>query len=170
MWFRVELDKTGAIVACKQVENRSSGSSLVVYVDADSNEKAVSYALEWRENYVRRTRENRARHVEKCVARGQCIDCPNEAEAGSRRCRRCIDMDNKKRRERHLGRDPQKPGPRPGSSQGTSVRLRLDVLREAQEKHQSSSHKQFARWLRNEIILCENKLGIKGPVDAANTL
>jgi hypothetical protein len=164
MWYRVEIAKDGAVRSCALVEKRGTDSgSTIVYVDADSDAKAVEYAIEWRKAFLLQARKNKARNREVRISKGQCVDCIRDAMPSSQRCRSCQDRCNERKRELRAGDLRLKPGPRPGTEQRTGERIRLEVLKQVQERQSRMSSKQLERWLSNEIILCENRLGIKTP-------
>lgn len=54
MWWRVELDKAGAILKVEQVEAREKGTSRICFVEANSKAEACSEAKAWARAYSER--------------------------------------------------------------------------------------------------------------------
>lgn len=88
MWFRVELDKAGAILTCEEVAGTTAPSRFVRYIEAPDKAKACSLAKQWWELQLQRCRDAKARLRERRIAGGQCSECETPALAGRRMCTR----------------------------------------------------------------------------------
>lgn len=75
MWWRVELDKTGAVTRCQQVEAVTRGSVAVTFVQAESEGEACTAALLWNERRKAAARSSQRRVRDRRLAAGLCCRC-----------------------------------------------------------------------------------------------
>lgn len=170
MWFRIELDKTGAVLSCEQVESSASNGKHVRYVEADDKTKALVLVAAWykQSEYARSRRiairTSRERH-------GLCVQCGDPLTDG--RCETC----REKRRaqaqryvsgefkprpfapatndderaaaiERKIARDNTKK-----KRNGDSRRRVLEKLFEVKRVHARSTRAEFEKWLASQLEL-----------------
>lgn len=74
-WWRVEVDSTGEIVSCEQVEEEKRGTTRVSYVWGSSRVEAVQRARDWHKRHLRYQSESAKRLASKRRAAGQCRHC-----------------------------------------------------------------------------------------------
>lgn len=86
MWYRVEFNRDSSVKSVDCVSARDTGSTLVCYVEAETDSGAITAASDWRRHYLQRARKNRARFVEKRLATGICLECARDAEPGQQLC------------------------------------------------------------------------------------
>jgi len=78
-WFRVELDKSGAILKCEQVEAKESGGRYVRFIEASTKAEACSAAKAWHEAKKARNRAGDKVRAELRKKQGLCRKCTNRA-------------------------------------------------------------------------------------------
>lgn len=126
-WFRVELDKSGAILRCEQVEAKEAGGRFVRFIEATTKAEACSAAKAWHEAHKAKDRARQAAVRRAKAARKECRQCTQKAEKGRRYCK-----DHRGGQSTHRG--------------GMQVSLQM-VLR----KFDMYSPKDFRAWLVSEI-------------------
>ena len=91
VWWKVALDKDGAILSCEQADCVKKGTSLITYVQANSKVEACSFAKAWLAN--RRSKQNAAEKArnDRCRAQGLCIKCRRNPLITKNHCRECAD-------------------------------------------------------------------------------
>lgn len=88
-WWRVELDESGAILKCDQVEAGKIGSATrITYVRANTSAEACEYAKQWAERKNAADRERAKKRYEKRRAAGLCAHCGRHAGGGAT-CAEC---------------------------------------------------------------------------------
>lgn len=105
MWFRIELDNTGAILSCVEVELAERQNRFVRFVEAPDKAGACTSVKDW---YAARCRKMVLAKQEKTARRhseGRCTECETPAAPGGKMCARHIELrrsygKEKRRRER----------------------------------------------------------------------
>lgn len=100
-WFKLTLDKSGAILACEQVAAAEKDGKLTCYMQATTKAEACSAAKEWYRKVKDRTEACRKlRHAARKAA-GLCLDCGVKAPESFRvLCATCLEA-KRKRDARH---------------------------------------------------------------------
>lgn len=92
IWWRVELDTSGAILKVEQVEYAAQNKRLVRFVEADTKAEACNNAKRW---YVAKLARDREIQSTKCKARrdaGLCSKCGRRPGAPRRIwCTLCLE-------------------------------------------------------------------------------
>lgn len=101
MWFRIELDKAGAIRSCEQVAQGFDGSKYIRYVEAETKADACSRTKEWwarrRALDSERSKQTRLRRI----ASGLCeVGCKRRPRPGHLTCAECASAKKKRSRDR----------------------------------------------------------------------
>ena len=103
MWFKIELEKDGAIKTCVEVGVSLCEGRHVLYIEADSKEKACAQvAALWRARLARDYARKRAWRDAQ-TAKGQCTKCVTPAKPGARMCQRHLDIMKQRDREIRTG-------------------------------------------------------------------
>jgi len=103
MWWRVELDKTGAILSCEHAAMGFTGSRYIRFVEAETKHAACTDAKTWwllrSERRAGTDRQYRARRK----AEGTCINGKGHGppEPGKTRCANCSRLKAEGERRRH---------------------------------------------------------------------
>lgn len=93
MWFRIELDNTGAILSCEETGAALRNGRYVRYVEADTKAAACSFAKQWYENRKEWRRKSDKKLQQGRRAAGLCRSCPQPVCGDSVRfCQRHLDM------------------------------------------------------------------------------
>lgn len=89
MWWRIELDKSGAILSCAHVEMSGTSRGRIRFVEADSDAEACSRSVDGYRRSLLYHREKGATLRAAQTARGLCCIsyCKNEPEHGKKRCK-----------------------------------------------------------------------------------
>jgi len=122
MWFRIELDSSGAILSCAEVELAERQGRLVRYVEAPNKTEACSSVKQWNERRLRAMVEKRQAIVARRHAEGKCTECESLALAGAKMCQIHLE------RHRAYGkrdRERLKQGTNPGRKRLTPEMARL---------------------------------------------
>lgn len=179
-WFKVTLDKTGAILSCEEVDAAERSGKLVRYIESLDKAGACSEAKAWHERLRARDRERcRRRHAER-DARGLCRQCGKSPRDTKLYCRACVDRKNKRRRDLRNGIGEP---PRKWSESAEEARSKQLASQRARHSQRKATHpelyvqmlacvvlrefdalgpKRFRAWLVSEI---ERRSGVN--VDAA---
>lgn len=104
MWWRVELDKQGAILSCAHVEMSGSSRGRIRFVEADSDAQACSRGLSSYRRSLERSRSAAKRMREARRAAGECIRCGIKS-AGSL-CESCLRLERERAKDLREGADP----------------------------------------------------------------
>ncbi len=102
MWWRVELDSTGAILTCDFVPDKGRNGGHVIFVEASTKPLACSAAKAWHQRKLARVAVNLRGMRDKRRADGVCTRCsaPMAPERmGKTRCHACVDDQRAGRRE-----------------------------------------------------------------------
>lgn len=87
MWFKIELDKSGAITSCEQVAAAFNGSKYLRYVEAETKAQACSDVKAWYEKYSARRLEKKRALDELIASKTTCSKCSRAPwRAGATRC------------------------------------------------------------------------------------
>jgi hypothetical protein len=97
-WWRVELDASGAILKCSEVEAAERGTGSVRYIEALSAAEACSYAKAWDARHKAAMRECHAKRYAERKAAGRCVRCGAPGDAGHVLCARHRKADAERRR------------------------------------------------------------------------
>jgi hypothetical protein len=81
MWWRVELDKTGAILNCELSAGAHEKQRLVTYIEAETKAEACSGATAWYARRLAGYAKNSKTRREKRTREGKCIRCSQPKEA-----------------------------------------------------------------------------------------
>lgn len=97
-WFKLTLDKSGAILTCEQVDAAEKNGTLTCYIQATTKVEACSDAKKWYQNRsCLRAASNRKGREARRLA-GLCVDCGNSPVLKKRKtCDRCV---NRRRQRR----------------------------------------------------------------------
>jgi hypothetical protein len=166
LWWKVTLDKTGAILSVEQVAERSKDGKLTCYVEALDKAGACEHAKRWHANYCakNRARMNR-KHAERKAA-GACVDCGAVPEEGLARCCRCRERNriNSLRHSRGLS-VPLRVTPIEEQRARLTRNSRIAALRKCNLSWRSLAHKfdslgpeGFRAWLDEKALECEAKV------------
>lgn len=102
MWWRVELDKTGAILTCDFVADKGKNGGHVIFVESETKVQACSAAKAWHQRKLARVTANQKNRREQLRASGRCTRCrgPMAPErTGKLRCQVCVDAQRLARRD-----------------------------------------------------------------------
>jgi hypothetical protein len=145
MWWRIELDKSGAIKTCEQVELAAKSTSLVRFVEANSKAEACSDVKSWHRRYLEKARERTRSRIESARAKGMCVGCKaRPAKAHRSTCQRCLDQTVKRRRD---------------VRNGAPVRVLLTP-----EQAQAHVRESKERARRNRVLIeCLKQFDARGP-------
>ena len=152
-WFRIELDSSGAILQCSEVESKAKGSAHIRYVEANDAASACSFAKQWYHRKLEQSRASKADRDSKrlCVAR--LAGCTGAQAIGHKSCQNCLDVKNAESREsyraaREAAGSPAKSTPlkRLREPTGGSVKRRI-----ALEAFDRLGPVKFREWLVSEI-------------------
>lgn len=91
MWFRIELDGTGAILSCTEVELAEKQGRLVRFVEAPDKAGACSSVKQWYEHRCRTMVEKRQVMIARRHAEGKCTDCEKPSAPGVKMCQTHIE-------------------------------------------------------------------------------
>jgi hypothetical protein len=174
-FFRIELDKTGAILSCSEVEASEKGGKFVRYVEALDAAGACEQVNAW---WAARKAAHRASGAARVAARraaGVCIDCAKPAVVGRARCSAHMRA-NYEGQLRAIARSagesvPRMRAPTAESAQQALARSRLHGARAVAKngRHTESAYrrclahfdklspKQFRAWLVGKISALEAK-------------
>jgi len=90
MWWRVELDKLGAILNCVQVSEPDKGSRLLAFVQGDTKEQACSNVKDWYRKFRAQQLASKQRRDARRKAAGLCTYCGHlPARPGRKTCLGC---------------------------------------------------------------------------------
>jgi hypothetical protein len=81
-WFRVELDRSGAILRCTQIEAVEENKRLVCYVQAVDKAEACSKAKSWSAERIAARKATFQRRRDE----GKCARCERPAVPGQKTC------------------------------------------------------------------------------------
>src|SRR3989304_4796467 len=114
MWWRVELDKSGAILKVEQVEASIAyaiaGSKHVRFVEANSKAEACSDVKAWYAKYQANRCARSKRYHEKRKAAGLCVRGGKAGRPGKKWCQKCQDLYAAYKRKRYIPTADRKPG------------------------------------------------------------
>jgi hypothetical protein len=98
-WWKVELDKSGAILTCEHVDAVAKGNRLLAFVQASTKAEACSAAkMWWAAQQAKRRAWNVSREA-RLLQAGLCKVCGRNANVtGRKRCEPCL----ARRRERDV--------------------------------------------------------------------
>lgn len=90
MWFRIELDKSGAILKCDQVDQGFTGTKFVRFVEAETKAAACSDVKAWYENRLLKARMDNARRAAIQLNAGLCraLCCKQPPAEGRTKCKK----------------------------------------------------------------------------------
>jgi hypothetical protein len=104
MWFRVELNRDGSVLSCREVEAQLPGEGRhVYYIDAQLKQYAIGSAQQRYERYKARQRESVQERRNKRREQSLCPEC-GAATSGGVWCEGCLE------RKRGLRAGSVKPG------------------------------------------------------------
>ncbi len=109
MWYRVELDNTGAILKCEEAGEGAISGRRVRYIEARDRTEACSLAKQWWARQLQACRDSKKRLRERRMSEGRCSECESPAERGRRFCGKHRVIAVEQNRRSHSG----KVGPRP---------------------------------------------------------
>jgi hypothetical protein len=168
-WWRVEKDKTGAILSCKEVEASETGSKLVCFVEAIDAAEAVRKAAEWHSTVIAKTRARAKADFDHRKSIGLCVHsgCKQRAVEDRTRCAAHLEY-NSKAGIRHRAGESKRQATSPveqfekhkanqkksylrrGGSRATTLRVVL-------QKIDSQPLGEVRAWLVSEISRLEQK-------------
>jgi hypothetical protein len=112
MFWRVELDKEGAILSCDLAEEKGKRGGRIIYVEAETKAQACSEAKAWHQNLKAKKRERVRKYATARMAIGKCIACGKASpKPGCKTCQACITRINAKQRDRRMGIVRPRPSP-----------------------------------------------------------
>lgn len=91
-WWRVELDKSGAILTCDYVADKGRNGGRVIFVEADTKANACTAAKAWHRRFIEYQRGRSAKYEARNIAAGLCAKCraPKPPERlAKRQCADC---------------------------------------------------------------------------------
>lgn len=83
MWFRIELDKTGAILTCEETGEALRSGRYIRYIEADNKAAACSFAKQWYEKRKAWRRKSDKKLQDTRRAAGLCRSCTQPVCAAS---------------------------------------------------------------------------------------
>lgn len=109
-WYRVELDSSGAILSCTEVEGAGRKNSHVRYVEALSAADATSEAKAWYEKVRQQLRDSLNRRRALREKAGKCKSCGKHPAKRHRKwCAECLGKCATRRAERVARGRPESP-------------------------------------------------------------
>lgn len=158
LWWRLELDGTGSILKCEQVEAVGKGTALVAYVQATDKAGACSSAKAWFEKRRAQNRDKSRRYRADRIAKGLCVACGRAPhDYGIRCCAPCQARQNEKGRRARLGELPRRVVATPEEARAkheqtyrryNASRVGLDMIL---RKFDDLGPERFRAWLTFEI-------------------
>lgn len=151
MWFRIELDKSGAILACTQVEMSEAGGKLVRYVEAETKTEACKGVKAWFAD--RKAKQERCRVAKQAERkqRGHCSRCDRKATHGPLCGIHHARLQENRRRFREGKTEPRKElTPREAREAYENNRIRMALPRVLRE-FDARGPEAFRAWLVSEI-------------------
>lgn len=140
MWFRVELHKDGSVASCEVVEGKLRDGKHVVYVEADSKEKAVTDAVAW---YKRIRDRNLATKI-RLRTEKRCVDCGAPAQDGYRFCAKHLEIRRARNNERYKKFGRKRADPlAPRRSEAESAAQYQEKKRAAERRFAASIREEF---------------------------
>lgn len=163
IWWRIELDSSGAIRSCEQVEANAKNTNLVRFVEASTKAEACSSAKQWWERRKAAQRAARKSLKFERLERGLCL-CgkPIAANRSQSRCEGCLNDFNEWRSKQRAGEttprtaaDPvrsreniRKSNARNFKKRGGSAGV---YLRRCLKQFDNLGPEKFRAWLVSEI-------------------
>lgn len=166
-WFRVEMNGSGAVASCREVEAAGDDSRAVYYLQALDAKAAARKALNAHAARLLATR--RAKY--KTEGRCKC-GAPLEKVGGFKQCQRCRDLARVYDEREALRKKGIEPPPRDRREalherkveeiksviRSAEPSLRLGVLMEVQRAWASShNNAEFTKWLQAEIAAARGR-------------
>lgn len=168
LWWRVELNASGKIVAVRQVEVAESNSKTVVYVRAWHEIDARTVGRQAYNEYMRGAQQRRR---ERLIAEGKCPWCGNATDrAAGKRCSVCATRDSnysQRARDKAAGHSVPKLDKRVAIAErrqredaqvatravtSAAAAIRLEVLEEVRQAWLNNrTVGAFSAWLNGEI-------------------
>jgi hypothetical protein len=160
-WYRVELNSSGRVVDCKQLETCGDDTSpqvFYVWAPDEGRAKLTAYA-----GYLANQRRLARERKERLKREGRCNQCGGPTD-GFARCAMCRDRDHQYKDrylQRKSGRTVVTPPKSIAMAETKAIRetdLRRAVLLEVKTAWRKSPNAQaFAAWLDGRIKECEAK-------------
>ena len=107
MWFRLELDNTGAILSCTEVELAERQNRFVRFVEARDKAEACTSVKQWYERHRQRRRDGDRLGRSLRLMQGKCARCKQPAAPGLTVCESHRVKENSARKERRRNPRPK---------------------------------------------------------------
>jgi hypothetical protein len=155
-WWRVEIDASGAILSCKEVEIEGNAQKRVLYFQAADAKEAVQSAKEWYLDYRARRTKSSKKYADNAWAAGRCMTCGNKKEKDRQhltKCRSCEQRCSQRRVAKKAGAPLLVKKHTPESArEAMKVAAKLQVrLPMILKKFDSMGPADFRAWLVAEI-------------------
>lgn len=175
MWWRVELDKTGKVKRCTEVEASEKGTRTVRFVEAMTRDEAKSFAESWYERRKAYVRKSDAKRFAERKANKQCLRC--KTTVGPESTVLCSAHFEQQKTYHHRHRNGLAEQREPVKAEDAHARrlayqrkrynlaVQLpDVLAKYDELDGRTS--PFRSWLLSQLIMAEAGLDVSEPIAA----